>query len=469
MARSKTQKTNPTTLGQRLATIKTYISSKRLPLTIILLALLGVSLVAAQFTRAEEVETPPVEQAATVETLDLTSWQPQLDLTVVVEDESSTTLIAQTPGVVSNIYLTAGANINAYQTLVRLSSTYTGGSQAALTKDIAKLGLDQATISLSRTSESVSQARAIADANRDNTQKLADIANQSLAATEEIIKLSQKAVADLESQIALTVDPQTKQTLEGQLIGLKASLLQTKTGYDNAKYANDRENPPGQLSRLSRDSIYTQTQLQLEMARIGRQIAELNYQAAALGESLTRVSAPYAGKVEAIFVNVGDSVNPGTPIARISRGQKSFSLKASLSGQVASLIKPNSSARLELPYQTIEVPLKWISTTSVQGNLYQLSLDLPASYYEQIYPGQTLRLQAPLIGSSTNRLVPLTSVYVTSRQSFVYVVEENRAATRVVELGQIRGTQIEILSGLTGDETLIVSRNISEGQLVETN
>lgn len=65
-------------------------------------------------------------------------------------------------------------------------------------------------------------------------------------------------------------------------------------------------------------------------------------------------------------------------------------------------------------------------------------------------------------------MIPLESVIPQENGRSVYVVENGKAQRRDVELGLIRGTQVQVTKGLAGGEQLIVSgyRFVSPGQAV---
>ena len=65
-------------------------------------------------------------------------------------------------------------------------------------------------------------------------------------------------------------------------------------------------------------------------------------------------------------------------------------------------------------------------------------------------------------------MIPLSSIIPLEEGRSVYVISENRAERRDVELGIIRGTQAQVVSGLQVGDILVVAghRQIGPGQLV---
>lgn len=454
--------------------IKPLWQRYQLHLVGMLAGLFLLSIITAQFITADEpTQTAPVQplQVTTLQLADKNSYQ---QLQAHIENESSTTLVAQTAGPVQKIYPQLGAYVKAGAPIIYQASSYAGGNQATVARQIAQKNLETADISLSNTSELVAQNRQLADLNRDNTQMLAEISGQSLGEMENLIDLIEIQVEELENQIYQAPDPQTQQTLRGQLIGLQANLNQVKAGYRTQRYTSDENRTPTQLSEISRDLVYTQTELQLQTARISREIAALNLQAARISESLSKVSAPYAGTIEAILVNVGDYVNPGTPVARISSKQPVFTLQTNVSGESARLMHGADHLILIINQTEHRISLDHVSSVPVSGGLYRLRATLPAILHDQVFDGQAVTIRVPVLVDSAPTtqpviLVPVSSVYITSTERFVYINQESQAISRTVETGKIVGNNIEILSGLAGNEELILSRNVTEGQMVATN
>ena len=79
----------------------------------------------------------------------------------------------------------------------------------------------------------------------------------------------------------------------------------------------------------------------------------------------------------------------------------------------------------------------------------------------------------PKAGQATARelLVPRSAVFQAEGQAAVLAVENSRAVLKTVVLGPESGGSVRILSGLTGDETLVVSNpaGLKNGQRVRVN
>ena len=63
--------------------------------------------------------------------------------------------------------------------------------------------------------------------------------------------------------------------------------------------------------------------------------------------------------------------------------------------------------------------------------------------------------------------VPIDSVFQTQEENIVYVVAGDKAVSRQIELGSVVGKYVEVTSGLTSGDQIILGRNVIEGDKVK--
>lgn len=426
--------------------------------------------IAAQLTQAQpepetEQETP---QPRAVKVYQLTDNQISQTVPATIKNLNSITLVAQSAGPVSKVYYREGAWVTQGTLLVSQSTSYSGGNAQAVSRQVAAKNLELSQTSLDNTVESVSKNRELADLNRDNTEELRKITDQSIGETEEVADLLNTQVENLEDQIEQTTNETTRLALEAQLIPLQTSLNQVNQSLRQLHYQTNEDQPPTKIADISKDLVYLSTELQLKSAELSRDIAALNLKAAQIAESTTRVVAPFAGRVEKIYVEPGTYVSPGTPVAKIS-GEARLCLVANVSGIVATQINEAGQATFEIDGTTYTASINHVSSTPVAGNLFEVLVALPDWYTNLTYENQGIEVSLPLRTSAQTetQFVPLDAVFVTNTSRFVYVLEDGKAAKRIVDTGSIVGENIEIISGLAADDTLIIDRSVDENELVE--
>lgn len=426
------------------------------------------TLTASQFTKAQP-ETPEVViETREVDVLDLSQNQLNQSATGVVKNLNSITLVAQSAGPVAYVNMREGAYVKPGQLILSQESSYSGGNTAVVQRQIAAKNLELAQASLDNTVEVVSTNRELADKNRDNTEELRRITDQSIGETENLLDLLNRQIEDLNQEIANETDEDTILALEAQLIPLKAQANQIQQSLRNLHYSVNTDKPQTQLANLNRELVYETTELQLKSAEINRDIAALSLQSAKIAESQTRVVAPFAGTIEKIYVEPGTYVTPGTNVAKIT-GEPQLCLVTTVSGSLARQIDQTGNLSFDLNGNNYTVAISHVTSTPVSGNLYEVLATLPDWMASLIYENQAIEISLPLaLNQSTpeTNFIPVDAVFVSNTSRFVYVLDQGRAVKRIVETGRIVGSSIEIESGLTTDDTVILDRSINENDQV---
>ena len=57
-------------------------------------------------------------------------------------------------------------------------------------------------------------------------------------------------------------------------------------------------------------------------------------------------------------------------------------------------------------------------------------------------------------------MIPIDSVYQTQEKAYVLVNNKGKAETKTLELGSVYGSYVEVRSGLTSDDQIILDRNV---------
>ena len=428
-----------------------------------------LALAATQFTKAQPEEEIVERTTRKVETLSINTSQVSQTVPATVKNLNSVTLVAQTAGPIGSINYREGSNVYQGTLIASQNSSYSGGNSAVVGSQIAGKNFELAEETLKNTVEIVSKNRELADLNRNNTEELRKISEQSVGETEEVLNLIHDRIEATETQLAdPTISPETQSQLAQQLISLKSSANQTEQGLRNLRYQLDTDKPADKLAEASKDLVYKTTELQLKSAEISKDIASLSYKQAQIAASMTRVVAPFAGTVEKIYVEPGQYVTPGTPVAKIT-GAPRLCIVATISGNLATKIDNASSLTFEVNGKSYTQPINHVTSTPTSGSLYEVLTTLPEWYSNILYENQTIEITLPLLGSAltTTEFIPVDAVFVTNTSRFVYVLEDGKAVRRVVDTGAIVGSNIEIKSGLTNTDTIILDRSVDEHDLVE--
>lgn len=183
--------------------------------------------------------------------------------------------------------------------------------------------------------------------------------------------------------------------------------------------------------------------------------------------SYTELRAPFDGVIARKFVNAGDLANPGQPLLEVE-GTTEFEIEACIPDSFAATLTPGAPFACESGGLTFSGALKEVSSTADPATRsIGVKIAVPAG--TAVRSGQYTRIRVP--GAATRTLlVPAAAVSVSGQLERVFVANEgNRATLRLVKTGATRGDRIEVLSGLTENERVVLSppAGIRDGQPLE--
>lgn len=209
---------------------------------------------------------------------------------------------------------------------------------------------------------------------------------------------------------------------------------------------------------LFKERVVSRQQYDQALADRDAAVARLESAKAALdaareGVTYTEIRAPYAGIVIKRHVQVGESVQPGTPL---------------MSGVSLQYLRVN----IELPQSTVEkvraikkaavyvgelrveaTSLTVFPAASEGSHTFHARANLPENATD-LYPGMFVKVGL-VVGETERLLVPVSAVVQRSEVIGVYVIDKNGAARlRQIRVGERFGERIEILAGLDAGERI---------------
>lgn len=179
------------------------------------------------------------------------------------------------------------------------------------------------------------------------------------------------------------------------------------------------------------------------------------------------VSAPYAGVISELPVSLGDLASPGRPLLTLF---DPASLR--LSVQVPeSLAAAQGAVRVQVDgLPAFELPQgQWLPAVDPVSHTRTLRLTLPAEVSAALAPGRFARVWLPgrvLSGAPARLFVPQAAVLRRAELQAVYVMAaEGRPVLRQVRLGETRGDQVEVLTGLREGESVALDPQAAAAQV----
>lgn len=205
------------------------------------------------------------------------------------------------------------------------------------------------------------------------------------------------------------------------------------------------------ISQNALDDLTTQQDVLRQQLEVGRaRLATIEH-----NTTKTRVHAPLDGRVEKQIVSVGDYVKVGDPLFQIIGTQK---LRAHLPfpENVAAKLKPGQTVRLSTPTAPNAVVTTTIKEIKPLIGSANRAADVIADVIDQAgwHPGASVNGAVVLGEHAGAVLVPEQSVVLRPAGEVVYVIQDNVAQQRIVQVGLREEGQVEILAGLAAGETV---------------
>ncbi|MEJ2201177.1 MAG: efflux RND transporter periplasmic adaptor subunit [Desulfuromonadaceae bacterium] len=208
-----------------------------------------------------------------------------------------------------------------------------------------------------------------------------------------------------------------------------------------------------EFDQVSAEREISRQQLISAKARLSGTVAAVA--AAKTAFSYTRITAPYAGVVVRRWVEKGSTVMPGVKLLTLDRAGR-WLVRADLPETMVGKVLPGASFQVEIPAlaQQFQGQVKEIlPAADALSRSFQIKIELADDV--PLSAGMFARVR-PLGDGPSLLLVPESAIVTRGQLTAVYVVENNRLQFRLVKLGRSFGEQVEILSGLGGEETLVV-------------
>jgi membrane fusion protein, multidrug efflux system len=208
-----------------------------------------------------------------------------------------------------------------------------------------------------------------------------------------------------------------------------------------------------ELDRVEAERQVARQDLAAAQAAVAR--SEAARSAASVAVAYSRVVAPFAGQVVRREVEAGSTVQPGTPLLVLDQLGKA---------QVRAQVPESRIGRLQLAEEVlVEIPslgrswpaqvVEIAPAADPRSRSFEVRAELPQGV--QAASGLFARLHLAA-QEQTTLLIPQTALVRRGQLHGVYVVEDGLLHYRLVKTGRELDEKVEILSGLTAGEAIVV-------------
>ncbi|HUH25713.1 MAG TPA: efflux RND transporter periplasmic adaptor subunit [Flavobacterium sp.] len=180
----------------------------------------------------------------------------------------------------------------------------------------------------------------------------------------------------------------------------------------------------------------------------------------------SNITAPFSGTITGKNIETGDMANPGVPLISIE-APGAFEVIAMVPEIEISKIKKDAEVTILVKSinQTLKGKVAEVSLSAKHtGGQYLVKIALHKTE-TPILSGMFASVQFPIEQQTDNNLVlvPTQAIITNGQLSGIYTISQNNTAIlRWLRLGKTYGDQVEVLSGLSANESYIIS---SEGKL----
>lgn len=451
---------------------KFMLFAKRKPITAFLMLLV---LLLSLIVLSNIVNRPaPETQEAKLPTKEVSVYtigsSPKIKVQAQIEKSGVIKIVSLGNGVVQSINVFVGQQVYRGTNLVSMSTNYSGGNAFSLQRQLAQTQYQNVLDTYQTQKDLIGKQKELVNKNDENTDKLREIARNSNDQTQGLINLNNDILNILASEQTNLEATNSADTNFDAILGIKqlrsqlsAGNNQLQAGLDNSKYSASNDNAPAAISDISKDITLKQLELQEKALDLNKEVSRLNVMLTQVNEAIMFPSSPINGVVERIYVKVGQVVTPGMLIAQISGESNSLTAIALLSREISQGVLRAESSILYLGNKTFEEVPFYVSTEATDGSLYTAQFSIPQEYAKEVSDKGYITIDIPVGFPQTGGtipFVPLDAIFQTQDQAYLYVVKNSKAESKKIKLGQVLGRFVEVTSGLSPEDQVIINRNV---------
>lgn len=248
---------------------------------------------------------------------------------------------------------------------------------------------------------------------------------------------------------------------------VQAMITEAEAAAKNSQRDLERFNVLRQQNSVSEKELEnvalqnTSMNAKVQMAR--QQMNEVNAMLA-----YTNIRAPFSGVVTQKMMDEGSMANPGMPILMVEQSGE-LQVEASVPENYIQYVKVGDAAKIEVKSlgATIDGKISELSpSASGTGGQYSIKLAIDSKDKANLRAGMFANI---LIAKKTDELstsrimLDKSSIIHRDQLTGVYTInDQNEASLRWVRLGKTIGNQVEVLSGLTPNDKIVLK---AEGKL----
>lgn len=207
----------------------------------------------------------------------------------------------------------------------------------------------------------------------------------------------------------------------------------------------------------------TVTEQQLEEVQNAYESAKILLDQAEKQLADATVVAPFSGLITQKPVELGAFINPGSPVAGIVDISK---LKIQINASEAHVyqIKTGDQAVVTTevyPGTEFSGRITFVSDRGDDSHNYPVEVEIPNNNQNPLKAGTFVNVKIKVPGTARALFIPREALVGSTQDASVYIVESGKAVLRKITVMNTAGADLQVKSGLTKDETIIVTGQIN--------
>lgn len=200
-----------------------------------------------------------------------------------------------------------------------------------------------------------------------------------------------------------------------------------------------------------------------ELARTSYETAKNKFEEAEKQLSYTKITTPIAGTITKKIVEVGTYVKEGDKVASIVDVSK-LKVKVNVSESSVYYLHKGERAKITTniyPGITFEGKISFVSPRGDDTHNYPVEIEIVNSAKNPLKAGTFVNVEVGLGSSNMALYIPREALQGSIKDAKVYVTSNGKALLKNIVIGRGGNESLEVLSGLTENDRVIVSGQVN--------
>lgn len=260
--------------------------------------------------------------------------------------------------------------------------------------------------------------------------------------------------------------------LSKDFVGIEHDFNQSKLDYELNQKLYDREvlakneweNTKEKMRYQQERKAIIQKSLVKERESNSIQLKQINEALSIMQKSLVTlrknkqnflVLAPETGRLSSFEATLGQSIEAGKSIGKVDI-LSGYKLVAMVDEYYLDRIQENQYGQIEIKGKIIKVKVTKISP-EIKSGKFKTELEFIDKIPENLQEGLSVGVKLILSEKEKKLVIPKGSFYTTTQGKWIFVINNDKATRRKIELGRENPSIYEVISGLKTNEKVIIS------------